>query len=529
MPGPFHISIECQKVMSISSKDNTLRSARNVGRLSGSKRINGLLGLKDKIDFAKFTLSEVSEFELTLGRVAGRASASVTLRNNRGSVLQSFKGGASAKAFKSTLAEGTYYIGIQRLRGEVNYKIVAEATKAGTGGAIPNPPGVVPTPPGTTPTPPNPGTSLSTANDIGILSGTYTNRGFVGTTDPVDLYKFTLNDSANLQARVDSSSASTKVELIRDINNNGLIDNGEVLVSDTDFSAPHLSSVTEDLPPGTYALRITSGSSSASTQYQLNLVATLFGGNISPEPGNTLPVARDLGAFSGTFSAKEYVGKIDSNDFYKFTLNDISNLQISAKSSSATTEIKLIRDSNNNGLVDNGEILASDTDFSSPFLSSVTQDLPAGTYFVGVEPRGTTSSTLYELNLVAAPFGGNISPDPGNTVPTARNLGALSGTFSAKEHVGILDSDDFYKFTLNNADNLQARVTGSSANTRIQLIQDINNNGLIDNGETIASDSNFSSTFLSQITRDVQAGTYLIRVNTVNSNASTNYSLSLTV
>lgn len=503
--------------MSISNKDNTLKGARNLGSLGNRKRINGIVGRKDRIDFAKFTLSEVSDFGLTLGRIAGRASARVTLRNNRGAILQSFRSGDGARTFTGQLAEGTYYIGIQRLRGEVRYKLTASATVA----TINNP--------GGTPDDNEPGEILSTARDVGILAGTYTNQEFVGTTDAVDFYKFTLNDVANLQARVNGTTSGTQIELIRDGNGNGLVDVDEVLASSNSSGSALLSSITEDLPPGTYFVKVAPSSSSASTQYQINLVATPFGGTISPEPGNTLPVARDLGVFSGTFSAKEYVGKIDSSDIYKFTLNDIANLQINVNGTSANTQIKLIRDINNNGLLDNDETLASDTNFSSTFLSSITQDVPSGTYFVAVEPRNISASTLYELNLVATPFGGTISPDPGNTLFAARDLGVFSGTFSAKEHVGILDPDDFYKFTLSSAANLQVKVNGSSANTRISLIQDINGNGLIDNNETLASDTNFSSTFLSQITRDLQANTYFIRVSPRNSDAPTNYSISLTV
>lgn len=492
--------------MSISNKDNTLRSARNVGGLSGTRRINGFVGLKDKTDFAKFTLSEASEFGLTLGRVAGRASARVTLQNSQGVILQSFKSGVKAKTFRSDLAEGTYYIGIRRLRGEVKYKLTASAT-------VDNEPGEI----------------LSAARDIGVLAGTYTNQEFVGTADLTDLYKFTLNDSANLQVRVNGSSAGTRIELIRDGNGNGLVDGGEILASDTSYTSTFLSNITQDLPPGTYFARVAPASNTASTQYQVNLVVTPFGGNISPEPGNTLPVARDLGVFSGTFSAKEYVGTIDSTDVYKFTLNDISNLQVNVRGSSANTRVQLIRDSNGNGLIDNSEVLTTDTNYSSTFLSTITQDLPSGAYFITVEPRNTSASTLYEMNLVATPFGGNISPDPGNTLSAARDLGVFSGTFSAREHVGLLDSDDFYKFTLSNPANLQASVNGSSANTRIQLIQDSNGNGLIDNGEIITSDTNYSSTFLSQITRDLPSSTYYIRVSSRNNDASTNYSLNLTV
>ncbi|MFM7423779.1 MAG: PPC domain-containing protein [Elainella sp.] len=110
-----------------------------------------------------------------------------------------------------------------------------------------------------------------------------------------------------------------------------------------------------------------------------------------------------------------------------------------------------------------------------------------------------------------------------------RDLGILSGTFTAREHTGILDTVDYYRFTLANPGSLQARVTGSSANTRIQLIRDANSNGLIDNGEILESDTSFSSAFLSEFTESLQAGTYFFSVSARDTSASTNYSLSLMV
>ncbi|WP_088890818.1 pre-peptidase C-terminal domain-containing protein [Leptolyngbya ohadii] len=509
--------------MSISRKDNSLRGARNLGQLSGNKRVNGLVNSRDRIDFVSFDLSASSNLGLSIGRVAGRSSARITLRNSQGGILQTLRAGSRVSNFVGALSAGRYFIGIQRQSGTVNYRISATAT--------PIAPPIAPTP--IPPNPPNlsgePGQGLSTARDIGILTGTYSNAEFVGTTDPSDLYRFTLTDSANLQARVDSTAAGTRVELIRDGNGNGLIDNDEILASGSDFSAPFQANLTEDLPPGTYFARVLPSSTTASTPYQLNLVATPFGGNISPEPGNTLPTARELGALSGTVTAKEYTGKLDGLDFYRFTLNDISNIQINAIGTSANTRIRLIRDTNGNGLVDNDETVASDTNFNSTFLSSITQDLPAGAYFIGVEPRDVSSSTLYTLNVVATPFGGTLSSDPGNTLPVARDLGVLAGTFTAREHVGILDSVDYYRFTLASPGSLQARVTGSSANTRIQLIRDTNSNGLIDNGEILEDDTNFSGTFLSEFTESLAAGTYFFSVSSRDTGVSTNYLLSLTV
>jgi len=489
--------------MSISNQDNTLRGARNLGRL-GTRRINGYVGSRDPVDFVKFTLGEVRELNLSIGRIANRASsARITLRDARGAIIRNFRTSPRNITFRDKFPPGTYFIGIQRLRGEVNYRMTAAARPA------------------------EPGERLSTARNIGVLAGTYTNSEFVGTTDPADIYRFTLNDVANLQARVTGTSANTRVELIRDLNNNGLVDSGEIIASGTNFGAPFLSRVNQDLPKGTYFVRITPSSSNTSTQYRLELVATPFGGSPPPDPGNILATARNLGAVAGTVTAREYVGVLDDLDAYRFTLNDLSNVQVSVQATSANTRIQLVRDINGNGLVDNGEVIVSETNFSSANLSRFTQDLPAGTYFITVASRNASDSTLYEMNLVATPFGGDGQPDPGNLLSSARNLGPVAGTVNIKEYVGVIDELDAYRFTLNDLSNVQVNVQATSANTRIQLVRDINNNGLIDNGEVIISDTNFSSTNLSRFTQDLPAGTYFITVASRNTNASTLYQMSL--
>jgi Bacterial pre-peptidase C-terminal domain. len=194
--------------------------------------------------------------------------------------------------------------------------------------------------------------------------------------------------------------------------------------------------------------------------------------------------------------------------------------------------VQLIRDANNNGLIDANEAFFSREGSGVNTPARINQDLPAGTYFIRVDPRfgSTNFSTSYEMTVVATPYGGNGLPDPGNTLLTARNLGVLSGTTSLKEYVGVLDSDDFYRFTLSSAANLQARLTNSSDITSdLVLIRDTNNNGLIDNGETIASAITSGSPDTTLLTRDLQAGSYFIRVKPrFIGNFSTNYQLDLT-
>ena len=477
--------------MAISRSDNTFRGAR---ALSFGRTTKGLLGQRDRVDFYRFTASSQVDFSLSLSGL--KANANVRLLNGSLAPISiANRPGNQTEQISATLESGTYYIQVQFIgrRGNTRYNLSTSAT------STPPPP----------PPPPDDGT-IGTAFDIGILTTTYIKQDTIGTNDLVDFYKFTLNDIANLDVRVNDPAAVRRVQLIRDANNNGLVDDGEIFAGQPFFGIPL------DIPRGTYFIRV-EGFSNVSRPYELTLVPTLFGGNISPDPGNTLPAASDLGVFSGTRSIREYVGRFDTNDLYKFTLNDLSNLQINVIGPSTGGGIQLIRDINNNGLINDGEIFLTRATFISTSIS-VNEDLPTGTYFINVEPLNSVGSTSYEMTLVGTPYGGNGLPDPGNTLDTARDLGSLSGTSSIKEYAGVLDSDDFYKFTLSNAANFQARLTLNFASS---LIRDLNNNGLIDNNETFVTGG-------ARLTRDLQAGTYFFRVDPIGS-TSTNYQLDLII
>ncbi|PSB63357.1 hypothetical protein C7B61_13430, partial [filamentous cyanobacterium CCP1] len=267
---------------------------------------------------------------------------------------------------------------------------------------IPTP---IPTPiPAPTPTPPPPrpmGNTLSTAFNIGTLSGTATRQGVVNPVDNVDIYRFTLNQNANLEARINGSSAAAQLDLIFDANRNGLIDDGEILR--TGSSNLSSRSFTEALPAGNYFVRVSPRSSSASTSYDFALVATPTPGNVSPLPGNTLPTAFNVGTLNqrpaSTFVARDYVGALDDRDFYRFSLNQNTNLEVRIASSSAAAQSSLIFDANGNGLIDQGEVLQIGS--SSLSSRSFTRALSAGTYFVQVSPRSRNTSMNYELTLVA--------------------------------------------------------------------------------------------------------------------------------
>ncbi|MEB3829577.1 hypothetical protein LKK83_19085, partial [Phormidium sp. CCY1219] len=46
------------------------------------------------------------------------------------------------------------------------------------------------------------------------------------------------------------------------------------------------------------------------------------------EPGSTPETAADLGIFSGTRTFDNFVGSADSNDYYRFTLNEVKDFSL---------------------------------------------------------------------------------------------------------------------------------------------------------------------------------------------------------
>jgi len=485
--------------------DDTFRGARN---LQFNRAVRDSLGQRDRIDFYKFRASGQANFTLALQGL--QANASVRLLNSkRAPIAASNQPGNRAEQITATLDRGLYYIQVQFLgrRGTTQYNLRTSATPT-LGNSSPDP-----------------GNTLPTARNLGVFSGNLSAKEYVGPVDPADIYRFTLNDLSKLQITRTGPSRDPKVQLVRDNNNNGLIDSGEIFVNDNQFAILS-DSATVDLPVGTYFILVEPGiNSSFPTFYQMDLAVTPYGGNGLPDPGNSLPTARDLGNLSGTTSFKEYVGPLlDPNDIYRFTLNDLSKLQITRTGPSRDPKVKLVRDNNNNGLIDSGEIFVNDNQFAI-LSDSGTVDLPIGTYFILVEPGGifTSLPTVYQMDLVVTPYGGNGLPDPGNSLPTARNLGNLSGTTSFKEYVGnTLDPNDFYRFIVGSPTNLQARLTTSDGDLNLNLIQDTNNNGLIDTNEILSSGVN-------SLTRVVPAGTYFLRVEPrfFGGNRSANYELTL--
>jgi hypothetical protein len=109
--------------------------------------------------------------------------------------------------------------------------------------------------------------------------------------------------------------------------------------------------------------------------------------------------------------------------------------------------------------------------------------------------------------------------DPGDTLGTARSWGSLSGTFQANQSVGDTDLADIYKFSIG-AGNLNASLTGMTADADLRLIRDMNSNGSIDYGEILSSSTRGGTQDETINFAGLEAGDYYLQVSRYTGNTS---------
>ncbi|MGB3556910.1 MAG: hypothetical protein WBA24_00070, partial [Geitlerinemataceae cyanobacterium] len=76
------------------------------------------------------------------------------------------------------------------------------------------------------------------------------------------------------------------------------------------------------------------------------------------DPGNRMSTARDAGALVGQVSFEESVNTTtDTDDFYRVTLDRSSRLNAAFIGTGSRVDLRIIRDFNNNDVVESGEAL----------------------------------------------------------------------------------------------------------------------------------------------------------------------------
>jgi hypothetical protein len=403
---------------------------------------------------------------------------------------------------------------------------------------------------------------LQNANNIGLLSGQRSFNGFVGRKDKVDSFKLSFSQR---------STCSLSLTGLRANANLALLDASGVAIAISTQQGKRAETITATLDAGTFYIRVSR--QKGNTNYVLGVIGVavpvvppapspststpttptptpipVIDPLIypSPEPGQSLRSAYDMGALTGIKGFQDFVGVYDPRDVYKFTLAQPSPISAKITGMTSSVKLQLIYDANNNGLIDDyREELETNSSRYNGTSASITRNLGAGSYFVKVLNDAEGFNTNYTLTVspsdtpssLPSPSNQPVYPntvpalppvDPGSSIGAAYNVGVLNENKVFQGFVGVTDADDYYKITVNQSSTFSAKVTGITSDTSLQLIYDANNNGLIDDyREELESDSSRYNGVSASISRNLGAGTYYVKVKNNQAGYNTNYILSL--
>lgn len=345
--------------------------------------------------------------------------------------------------------------------------------------------------------------TMSNPQTINNSTGFFTGRQFYSSqsvsTNNDKYYRFTIGSAGRLSVGLKDMYGSADVSLIRDANNNGRVDSGEVLGSSEGSSNKLISgNQLDNLSAGTYYVRV-KGNASYGIAVNLDQAGNsrVAGsqGIFSISTARNLPTLSDIAA-SQDYQFSDFVGSGlgDPVDYYSFRLDTARSLSFALRDMTGNANV-YIEDGN-------GTVLAkSENGGSADELGSL--NLAGNTnYYVRVDPVGS-ESTNYRLVLNPGQVITQIPDSAGNTVSTARQISVDRNGNTWRDWVGSSDNNDYYRFTLNNKSNLNLRLDGLSADANVEILNSSNN---------VISSSTKSGSNNEEISRTLDAGTYSVRV-----------------
>ena len=240
--------------------ENTLNTL-DIGPLSGTLNFNDSVSSANTEDFYRFSLSTTSDSSLVLDGLSANADVNLIQDFNNNNIVEpdeviasSSDAGNTAESLSNTLEAGIYYIRVNLEDGaDTNYNLTLSATPIASPPSAPSE------------------NTLSTARDIGPLSGTLNFNDSVSSANPEDFYRFSLSTTSDSSLLLNGLSADADVDLIQDFNNNNIVEPDEVIASSNN-EGDTAESLSGTIAAGTYYVRVSEFE--GDTNYNLTLSAT---------------------------------------------------------------------------------------------------------------------------------------------------------------------------------------------------------------------------------------------------------------
>ena len=210
-----------------------------------------------------------------------------------------------------------------------------------------------------------------------------------------DIYEFDINGTKNINLSLNNVTEGDDADLYlyQDSNHNGLLDFSDLEVASSLDLDNSDDAINYQASQGTYFARVNyyEPGSNGDLNYDLDLSADITGA-----PSSTLAAEQDFGyGLWGHAAAVEtgYISNDNTSDAYAFSVVSGEIIDITLSGLTNDADLRVIRDSNYNNIVDAGEVYASSINFGSSSDSISIEE--QGDYFVEVyQYTGSTDYTL---------------------------------------------------------------------------------------------------------------------------------------
>lgn len=367
----------------------SIASASNLGNMGGKSQYNR----EDTVatnssHFFKFNVTDATTVKLYLKDLSNNADLKL-LRSSGTVIDSSTRSGSRSESIRSKLLAGTYFVEVDGVSSSsISYDLKMKASGRTS----------------------DAGNELNNALDAGNLNRTQRRySGKLGDDDGSDYFRFELSETGSVNLALSKLRNDANLRLFSS-------SGAELTRATNDGSSSR--SIKQQLNAGTYFIGVSAGSSST-TKYRLEMsglgqitttstpspspsltggvTGGVTGGSTSSSgsnPGGTMAGAESLS--SPIFSRSQTVDSTNRYDFYRFTTGQAGMFTADLSGLTGDADVRLIQDSNNNGQVDQGEVLAWQWEWGNT-NESIRRFVQAGTYYLQVAGYGN-QTVNYNVN-----------------------------------------------------------------------------------------------------------------------------------
>lgn len=240
---------------------------------------------------------------------------------------------------------------------------------------------------------------LSGNYNVGALGSTpesYDNN-FISEIIPTEIIEFEIRGPRTIHLTLDGIDPDGDVDLrLYQDNGNGFLDDGDTLVAASLYGDGG-ESIDYKASADTYFAEVSYGPGSevGFFQYDLNMSATGGFAKVS----NLVVGEVEVGDI--TYSTPDqtgWIGDPDTTDQFAFSVDLYEGVNITLTGLTGDVDIRLVKDTNNNGIVDTGEIIASSNSIgtSDEHINDITT---SGDYVVQVHTGFYSDDAYYDLQF----------------------------------------------------------------------------------------------------------------------------------